>query len=59
MSYLLLHCLFCQNCPHKPSSNYNNMRHSPKETYGAILNPAVIECDILNIKVSHTFKHMI
>ena len=35
------------------------MRHSPKETYGAILNPAVIECDILNIKVSHTFKHMI
>ena len=35
------------------------MRHSPNETYVATLNPAVIECDIPNIKVSHTFNHMI
>ena len=35
------------------------MRHSPNETYVATLNPAVIDYDILNIKVSHTFNHMI
>ena len=29
------------------------------ETYVATLNPAVIECDILHIKVSHIFNQMI
>ena len=49
-----------ENCPHKPSSNYDNMRlRNENETYVATLNPAVIECDILNIKVSHIFNQMI
>ena len=50
---------FARNCPHKPSSNYNNMRYSPNEAYVATLNPAVIECDISNIKVLHKSNHMI
>ena len=35
------------------------MRHSPNETYVATLNPAVIKCEISNIKVWHTFNRMI
>ena len=35
------------------------MKHSPNEAYVATLNPAVIECDISNIKVLHKFNHMI